>query len=193
MAFADIDFGMIGKIATTAIGAHADYSIQKTQHSMDMSALKHKQQMKKISQAMQMNSVSLKEAELHDKSIRMAQTLQITSLKDKGNAEVAAAAAGVAGGSVDMTMQGLERASLNANFARIKNVRSAEDAMHDARKNITLQGVFSDDIGVLVPPSPSMALLGFGASAVDIYNENQPEGTRTSDSLAGLFKKLGGK
>ncbi len=183
------EIGMIGNMGMQIINAQTEYSIAKTQAEMQASSRAHRQTMAKISETVQLNSMTQNEIQLQDATRRAGQALQLASMTDKANAEVNAAAAGVAGGSIQSTMNSLERSALNANAARMANYRSADIASQEKRQGIKLQTIFNRDISPITMPSPSMALLGLGKSLIDTYNENQPEGSKTSNALANWFTK----
>ncbi len=186
----NIDFGMLGKMGTSIAGELTDHSIRKTQYAMDVDAKSYREEMASISRSMQYNNLTTAEAQLSDQSRRATFALEQDRMADKGAAEVAAAAAGVTGGSVQSTMRQLERSSLNANAARTKNYHSALRAADADRKTIDMQAIFNKDVNPIAIPSASDALLGISKSVVEIWDDNQPEGHKVSDSLSRMFDRL---
>lgn len=187
------DFMMIGKMANQVVGAYADYSTSKIQHEMNVAAREHKKVMTAISNAQQQNSLTHAEVQTRDAGIRAAQSLQLTALKTKSDAEVSAAAAGVSGNSVEGTLQNMKRSALNANAARKATLKSKFEAIGQERKNVKMAAIYSRDIRAIIPPSPTSALLGLSASLLQTWDENQPEGLKSADRLAAasdnLFKR----
>jgi len=181
---------LAAKLGTDVVGAAGNFILADTQVKMQKDAQKHREAMLGISSALQLNSVTKQEIDVRDSSIRLQQQISIASMQDKGQAEVNAAAAGVAGSSVDQVMRGLERSALNANYARMKSLKSNMQAAGDQRKNITLNRIAGRDTRVFQSPNVGMALLGLGTSLVSTYNNNQPEGDGLGNSLSRL---LGGK
>lgn len=163
------------EMGTQAIGAIAEYSVQKTQHKMQVAAQEHRNVMNQISTSLQYNSVTNAEIQIQDSAVRLSEAIQTQSMKDKGSAAVSAAAAGVKGGSVDAAMLGLRRSALKAQDARIRNRDSALTAQAEGRKNIEMSAIMGKDISVLPAPSAASALLGLGASLLDTWDENQPK------------------
>lgn len=185
-----MSLGMYGDIGVQAIGTVSDLMLQSTQRKMLQDAQEHRNVMSAISSATQFNNITVSEIQTLDASRRLKQEIDIASLKDKGNAEVSAAASGVAGNSIDNTMRGLQRSALNANYARIRNTESQMKAQGQARKNVTLQKIYNEDVQVFEKPNVGLALLGLATGAVNTYNKNQPQG----QGLASVASKLlGGK
>jgi len=182
------DFMMLGKMANQVAGAYGQYSTSKIQFQMQESARKHKEAMTALSAAQQFNAVTVQEAQTRDAGMRAAVSLNMQSLGNRSAAEVQAAAAGVAGNSVDQTMIQLERSALSANAARKLTLKSKRQAHGQQRKNIRMQQIYGRDISTPIPPSPTSALLGLGMTLLNSYNENQPKGETTSDRLAAFFQ-----
>lgn len=181
------DYAMLGSMGSAVIGEVTDHSLRKTQYEMEVDAKSYREEMAAISKSMQMNNLTKAEANLSDQARRATVGLAKQELEDRGAAEVSAAAAGVAGGSVAATMRGLERSSLNANAARTKNYESALAASTANRKNITMQAIFNKDVNPLQIPNASDALLGMTQSVVEIWDDNQPEGHKSTDKISSLW------
>ena len=179
--------GMKLKMGMQAFGAFTDYSIQRTQYKMQVASQEHKNVMNQLSSGIQQNAVTIAEIQTQDKAVRLSEAIQTQSMKDKGSAAVSAAAAGVQGGSVRATMLGLRRSALKAQDARIRNRDAALQAQAEGRKNIEMSAIMGRDISVLPAPSAASALLGLGASLVDTWDANQPEGSRSADNIANWF------
>lgn len=175
------------QLGNQALSAGTDFLLSDIQAKMQRDAQKHRNTMSSISAALQMNSITIAEAQALDQSRRVQKQIAIASMQDKGNAEVNAAAAGVSGGSVDSVMRGLERSALNANYARMRSLDSTLKARGQDRKNVTLSKIFNEDTTVFQSPSMGMALLGLGTKLVDTYNQNQPEGEGLANKLSTLL------
>ena len=181
--------GMQLKMGMQAIGALSDFGIQQTQHRMNVASQEHRNVMNQLSSGIQQNAVTIAEIQTQDSAVRLSEAIQTQSMKDKGSAAVSAAAAGVQGGSVKATMLGLRRSALQAQDARIRNRDSALTAQAENRKNIELSAIMGRDISVLPAPSAASALLGLGASLVDTWDANQPQGSTSADNIANWFSK----
>lgn len=169
------------KSVAGAVTGFTDYMIQGVQADMQAAQQAHGNAMRSLSSAQQQNSVTLQEAQLQDKAARLGTSLQIASMKDRGSAEVNAAAAGVAGGSVQQALLGLKRSAIQAQDARMRNLSSEMMATQEQRSNIRLAAVMGEDISVIQRPSIGTALLGIGVNVMQTYDDNQPEGSKLAD------------
>lgn len=160
----------------------AMYDMQKMQQ-------KYESTMSAIALAQKRNAMTKNETSVADATARASAALEVQSLQDRASLEVGAAAAGVKGGSVRSAMQNLQRSRLMAK-ANLKKKQQANAAVQaDQRHSLTMQHIFNKDISVIQPPSTAMALLGLGASMIDIYDQHQPEGSKVSDTIAGWGRK----
>ena len=178
------NYAMLGDMGVQGLGAFASFSVQQTQIDMQESARRHRQVLADISSRLQRNAVTVNESATRDAAARLGQSIQVASLQNKAQAQVSAAAAGVAGGSADATLRGLQRSELQAQYALKENLNSAMLSHDETRRGITLNSILGQSTSVLIPPSPSMALLGLGTQLIDTYNSNQPAGQTTSDRIA---------
>lgn len=187
------------KSAKTPVGMKAlagissgisDYMIGGIQADMQEAQQAHNNAMRMLSSAQQQNSMTLQEAQLQDKAARLGESLQIASMQDRGSAEVNAAAAGVAGGSVQMALLGLKRSAIQAQDARMRNLNSEMQAAQEQRNNIKLAGIMGEDISIIQRPSIGTALLGIGVSVMDTYDQNMPKGSKLADGkITDWFKR----
>ncbi len=178
------------KAAAGAVQGFTDYMIQGVQADMEEAQQAHNNAMRSLSSAQQQNTMTLQEAQLQDKASRLGNSLQIASIKDRGSAEVNAAAAGVAGGSVQQALLGLKRSAIQAQSARMRNLDSELLATAEQRSNIKLASVMGQDISVIQRPNISSALLGIGVGVMETYDQNQPEGYKLADGkVTDWFKR----
>ena len=170
-------FGLMAEV----VGGVAAASTRKIQADMNAASQAYGNTMRKISTSQNLNAVTQNTIAVEDKARRLEGVLQQQSIKDSAAAEVNAAAAGVAGGSVQQTLLGLRRSALNAQNARMRNLVSAQFSADKQKSNIRLAGIMGEDISVLQRPSVASSLLGLGATLIDKYDNNQPKGSRAVD------------
>ena len=170
-------FGLMAEV----VGGVAATSTRKIQADMNAASQAYGNTMRKISTSQNLNAVTQNTIAVEDKARRLEGVLQQQSIKDSAAAEVNAAAAGVAGGSVQQTLLGLRRSALNAQNARMRNLVSAQFSADKQKSNIRLAGIMGEDISVLQRPSVASSLLGLGATLIDKYDNNQPKGSRAVD------------
>ena len=169
------------QIGSAAFSAHTGLKTQQIQADMQESAQAYSNQMRSISAAQQINAVSQEEVAMGDASRRLEATLQQTSMQDKGVAEVNAAAAGVQGGSVDQALLGLRRSSVQAQHSRLRNLHSGLLASGKQKSNINLARILGEDVSIIQRPSTGSAMMGLGASLIDIMDSNNPDGNKSTD------------
>lgn len=144
---------------------------------------KYRNAMLEVSAAMSRSVAGLNKIATRDAGVRLQFSLQVQAAEDQGAARVAAAAAGVQGGSVDRTMRGLRQSAANAQAAR-KARTSAENRGHDNDlRNINVGAITGRDITVRSKPSLLAASVGIGKNLIDTYDRFQPEGDKLGDQL----------
>lgn len=177
---------MYAEMGMSIVSAFGSYSAQK--FDADMAALnrKYRETMSGISAAMQLNTLTENEISAREAAVSASIQLQQQSLKDRGAARVSAGAAGVAGGSVTNTMRGLMRSKMMAQKALRDRVAQQRRAETQQRRNVALARAMDTEVSVLPQASLTSSLLGLGAEIINIYDAHQPEGQRTTDTLARL-------
>jgi hypothetical protein len=166
---------MYAQMGMKAVGALSSFSAAKHGSKMEAISRAYQEKMAGISAAMQLNVQTQNEIEQKDAAVRASAALELTAMQDRAEAEVSAAAAGNAGGSVVGTMRGLMRSRLLAKQALRTNVKNAARANTQTRRNIEFSRVMGTDISPIGKPSVASAMLGLGASMIDIYESHQPE------------------
>jgi len=177
---------MYAQMGLTTLKAGLGHIAAKGQFKLDKMQQDYNNAMQAIATAQQNNALTHQEVNARDASVRAAQSVELQALQDKSSATASAASAGVRGGSVRATMNGLSRSRMQAKFALQERMKSQANANTQNRRNVAMSAVYSKDISVIPRPSAASALLGLSASIIDIYDSHQPEGQKVSDTLAGL-------
>lgn len=176
---------MYAQMGLNAVSTGFDFLSSREKAKMQKIQQDYQNTMSALSAAQSLNSVTENEIGLRDAAIRAESTLQLQTMRDKADGEVAAAAAGVRGGSVKSVMRGMMRDSLQAKFALKQNHKNERRSALSQRRNILISKAFNKDISVIPRPSAASALLGLTKSTLDIWDSHQPEGQKISDKLAG--------
>lgn len=166
---------MYAQMGMKALGTFSAFSADSHNSKMEKISRAYQQKMAGISAALQLNTQTANEIETKDALVRASVALDLTAMQDKAEAEVSAAAAGIAGGSVVGTMRGLMRSRLQAMQALRTQKQQQARANTQTRRNIAFSRVMGTDISPIGKPSAASALLGLGASWLEIYEKNQPE------------------
>ena len=180
----------ISQAGIAGIGAFTDLAIGGIQADMAEASQAYSNTMRQLSAAQQTNAVVRSEAAAKDNAVRLGAELSKKSLQDKGQLEVSAAAAGVAGGSVSQAMLGLRRSAMSAQDARMRNLNAQLLGADQDKKNITLSAIYGEDISIITRPDPASAMLGLGVSVLDTWDNAQPKGYKIADGarITDLFK-----
>lgn len=171
-----------------ALGAATDFLVASEQAKMRSNAIKHNNAMRAISAGEQLKALERKGTATKQAAARAMLADSIVNMQDRASAEVSAAAAGVAGGSVEAVMRDIERSALYQQGNRLDSHENAQRSIAQEKQNTRLQSVMGDDISVVAKPSLASSVLGLGISAVGIYDQHQPEGQKTSNVLDSLFE-----
>lgn len=186
-----------GNRAMSAFSAYSaqrhQYKLNKYQFELEQIGREYRENMSNISHAMARNNMTGNEIATRDAAATAGLALQVQGMKQESQAEAAAAAAGVGGGSVTSTMRGLMRSKYQAMHAHEKQ-KSAQKRVHrNERRQAALQAAMNKDITPAVPvftaPSPASALLGLGASMIDIWDSHQTPGNSSVDALSRLGRR----
>jgi len=142
---------------------------------------KYRNQMVELTGAMNERVINLNEVATRDAGVRAAFAIAAASKRDLGAAEVAAAARGTSGRSVDSTMRGLRRSALAAQAARKLTTSTEMRNHHNERVNNRVSTILGRDIQVHSKPSVLMAGMGVASNMFNTWNAN-----RTPSEQAGL-------
>tara|TARA_R110002020_G_scaffold319240_1_gene535173 strand:- start:7799 stop:8365 length:567 start_codon:yes stop_codon:yes gene_type:complete len=181
---ADFNVGAILGGVNSVVSAVSEHSLAKTQYEMQVAAQGHNSAMRDIQFALSRNAEADQRVQLHDASVRAATAIGIASTQDKAAAEVAAAASGTGGSTVEGTSRGLEQSFLRAHAARKSNENAALRGIRKDALNTEMSHVFGRDLRTFERPSGTSALLGLGTTLLKQWDDNQPEGDKIADTLA---------
>lgn len=176
---------MYAQMGMSVLSGFSQYSAQRHAFQMEQIAMKYRENMSNISLAMHRNTQTQNEISARDALVRTGVALQVEGLKQESAAEAGAAAAGVSGGSVTATMRGLMRSKYRAVHAHKKRGEAQARQNTQARRQAALSAAMNKDISPMVAPSPASAMLGLGASLIDIYDSHQAPGSTIADTTAG--------
>jgi len=134
---------------------------------------KYQNKMKNLSSAATQNSITTNEIQVVEESSMRALDIQRNTLRQRGAAEVAAAAAGVEGNSVTQTVMDIEREGHFNEFARKVNLNSELLNMDAARKDNVFQNTTSQDLRTNAGPSMFDTLSKAGAAGYKSWTNYQ--------------------
>ena len=177
---------MLGQMGLSLVDGVAGFAQSRIQSDLHSAYQKYRNAISAINATQQQNTITLNSIAVRDASIAEAEDIEIASLRDRGTAEVAAAAAGVKGNSVDLAMRELAGDAARANKNRLDNLNSQFAAFAQERKNVNVARVMNQDISIIPKASVSTALLGVGARMLNVLDSHQPQDV----SIAGQLSRL---
>lgn len=162
------------------------YMLAKQQHKSALENQRHRNAILDINTMMQLNDLELQEIDLRNISRDASKSIQLQTLQQEGVAEVSAAAAGVAGGSVEAVMRGIKRNSMLSQARRIEDTSASYRKLGKQRQNININRILGEDRTVIPGPTVGGLLLSMGTAAAGAYADNTSFG---DTKLGGFFKK----
>lgn len=175
---------MYMQMGLKALGTLGSFAEQKIQTDLNKSVQTYRNTMAALSAAQSNNVVVSNEIQARDAAVRQGVTIEKQALMDTENAKVAAATAGVSGGSVDAVARNLKASAINANKSRLSQLAMQMRAYNQEKRNIAVTKAYSKDISVIPKPSTSSMLLGLGMQMIDTHDMNVPEGDRIMSDLS---------
>lgn len=152
---------------------------------------KFRNEMTMLTAAMNNDVILQNQIRTRDASVALAFDIELRSAKDRGKAEVSAAAAGVSGASVDATMRNLRGSALRAQAARKSRTAQEMQGHAQERRNNNVSAILGRDIQVIARPSALTHLGGIATGLYDNYNDAQPEGDKVGDQMRLIFNASG--
>ena len=172
--------------AAVGIGtALTGYMLAKQQHKSALENQRHRNAILDINTMMQLNDLELQEIDVRNMSRDASKSIQLQRLQQEGVSEVSAAAAGVAGGSVDAVMRGIKRNSMLSQARRIEDTSTSYRKLGKQRQNININRILSEDRTVIPGPTVGGLLLSMGTSVAGAYADNTSFG---DTKLGGFFQ-----
>jgi len=142
----------------------------------------YRNEIMKVQESMNANRITINEINTRDAATRLDFAIQAQAHHDQGAASVAAATAGVRGGSVDSTMRGLRRSAAFAQQKRVEVVSQEMRSHLEERRSNALATAMSMDITVHQKPSILSAAVGVGMNLLDSYKDNQTPSQKAGPS-----------
>lgn len=161
----------------------AGFMIGSIQAKLALTLQKYQNEMLAVQESMNANKITANEIATQDASVRLNWAIQMQSASDLGAAEVAAAAAGVRGASVDSTMRGLRRSAANAQGARKSQTQNEMRSHRSDRRDNALATVLATNIEVHQGPSILSAAIGVGLNLLNTYEDSKTATQKAGKSI----------
>lgn len=171
----------MGLQVAQGLGAFAQSRITS---DLETAYKKYRNVMSALSAAQEQNNVVLNSIAIRDASIAEQEQIEIAAIREQGSAQVSAAAAGVKGNSVDLTMRSLAADAARANKTRLDNLNNQFTALNGEKRNIQVAAVMNKDISVIPRASVATTLLGMGTQLINTWDSHQTPGEKITDRLS---------
>lgn len=172
---------MAAQMGLGAIRTLGAFTVSRTEAKMAENMNRYRAAMAGISATRALNAVTTNQQRLGEQAAQQNLEVQRMGMQDAASAEVAAAAAGVAGGSVDAVFRDLSAAAESATFTVQRNARRQMQELQRSRTDIRLSQLGASSPNIIPKPSAGSLLLGLGTQALSIWDSHQPEGQRIGD------------
>ena len=164
---------MLAEMGLTGLNGVANIMIGNTERSIKKIMDKYNDTMSALSAAQANNQVTRNEVSV-GKQIKLAEAGdQVATMQATESAKVAAAAAGVSGNSVAVTLNAFARGKAQKEMARDLEEQQVYGGLNDQRRSIATQRAYGKSISIM-PSTSATSLLGLGASLLDVYKQHQP-------------------
>lgn len=170
----------------------ADYHSQRAQYAQAKAMTEYnrklqdyKNKMTMLSAAQQQNTITQNVTSAIQASAVQAVDIQKQVQAAVGANEVAAAATGTTGRSVDMAITNAERAGAAQEYARQQQLQNVFASADTQRQNVSMQAVMQQDLTWYQSPqapNPIITALRLGIGAADAMNYDPPSGSVSRSS-----------
>lgn len=172
---------MWAEMGFSSLGTIAGYAQASVEAKMARAVQDHQNKMAAIQSQMQLDTLNSNRIRAYRNKQLADVDLQKVASAKIAEARVSAAAAGVEGSSVDAGINDLKR---QAAGERVKLQRSYEDTQAEikrAERDTKLSAIYGEDITVHDNPSILGTFAAGANNLLDIWDEHQPEGARSTD------------
>lgn len=154
-------FGMLGasKMGLSLISSAFKYSAAAKEAKAKEAYQKYHNSMVQLSAASQQNSVTLNEIMYNEASADQALQIQKGGITSSGTIEASAAAAGVKGNSVYLSMLDVKRNAVQAEYKRAATFKNAMLSFDAQRQNIAFGAVMNRDNSFIPTPNAASYIL----------------------------------
>ena len=167
---------MLAQMGLSFTQGLTDFMQAKEQARYAEAVQKYRNTMSALSASRSYNAVTVNEIRAQDALTENDALIQRTAIKDQAAAKLAAAAAGVAGGSVDLAMRDLKASAGRASWAQRRQYNQQLAEMGDQRESIAIAKIANQDISVIPKPDIGSMMLGTATKMLSIWDSHKPPG-----------------
>lgn len=192
---------------TGVFGALSGYQSQRQQYANAKAQMEYNRKVQEyhnkmtmVSAAQQQNTITQNVTSAIQTSAIVATDIQKKVQEAVGATEVAAAATGTTGRSVDMVQNNVERAGAAQEYARQQQLNNVFASAETQRQNVAMQAVMRQDLNWYqnpAQPSEFSALAGIAGAAFNYYavtktpGKSEPPSGKTTKETGSVWNFLG--
>lgn len=169
---------MNAQMGMSLVSSWGQYATSKIQSDLQSKIQDYRNTMTRLSAARSTNAVTVNQVRVRDAAVEADQIIQKQAMQDQARQEVDAAAAGVAGNSVEMAARDLKASAGRASYAQQRQVTQQQAELREQKTSIAISAITNQDVQVIPTPSVGSMLLGATTNLLSIYDSHQPEGSR---------------
>lgn len=163
---------LAAQVGMSALSQGQSSAASEAQYKADKKWKKYQNTMLALSSAQSQNAVTTNVTQATLASATQALEIEKSVIKQRGDAIVQAAAAGVGGQSVASSVRAVERSGAQAEYARQEDLRNAYLGFDYERRNIAMQAKMGENTNYIPKPSSISSLLGFAKDVGSIGLDN---------------------
>jgi RNase P/RNase MRP subunit p29 len=165
---------MMTQMGLTAFNGIANMFISQSERGVQKIMDRYNNTMAALSAAESNNSLTRNEIAIGDQAKMAEAADQSMAMMAKEAARVEAAAAGIAGNSVDSTLNAIDRGKAQRQAALAREQKTQMIGINDQRRQVAVNLAYGKAISVMPSTLPSQ-MLGLAGSLLDVYKTYQPE------------------
>jgi len=169
---------MLSQMGMSLTSSWGQYATANIQADLQSKIQDYRNTMTRLSAARSENAVTVNQVRVRDAAVAADQMIQKQAMQDQARQEVDAAAAGVAGNSVEMAVRDLKASAGRASYAQKRQANQQQAELREQKTSIAISAITNQDVQVIPRPSVGSMLLGATTSLLNIYDSHQPEGSR---------------
>lgn len=170
----DLNSLMLSEMGLGAANGIAGIFISSAERDIQRIQDKFQNTMAALSAAQSKNAITRNEVAIREQAKMVEAADQGAAIVAKEETRAAAAAAGVAGNSVNVSMQAVDRAKAQKAAALKREQVSALVGLGDQRRQVELDLAYSK-VNTIMPSTLPSQMLGIAGNLLDIYKAYQPE------------------
>lgn len=175
---------MYAEMFTSVIGGIGQYMVSREEAKLAASQRKYNRTMAALSASVARNVVTENEANLRDQSVFARLSIQAAGMQERASFDVEAAAAGIAGNSIETHRRQRTADEARARTSMERQAIQAKRQFIHQRRQIRLDEIRSRDTSPLPQANLGQAMFNVVGGLINTWNAHNPEDRRTTTALS---------